>query len=108
VDPADPLWYHKLADRSRYPESDEDSEALMVNLDGEVTETNRSNLMVHIDGVWVTPPVSSGLLPGVSRGLAITRGEVTERALTLDDLARADELAVTNALRGWRKATLIG
>jgi para-aminobenzoate synthetase/4-amino-4-deoxychorismate lyase len=108
VDQSNPLWFHKTADRSRYPVSDGDSEALLTNLDGEITETNRSNLMAHLDGGWVTPPVSSGLLPGVARGAAIAERGVTERALTVDDLRRADELAVTNAVRGWRKATLIG
>lgn len=108
VDQSNPLWFHKTADRSRYPDSDDDSESLMVNLDGEVTETNRSNLMAHLDGRWVTPPVSAGLLPGVSRALAIAHRAVVEQALTVEDLTRADELAVTNAVRGWRKATLIG
>jgi para-aminobenzoate synthetase/4-amino-4-deoxychorismate lyase len=107
VDQADPLWFHKIADRSRYPVSDEDGEALMVNLDGEVTETNRSNLMAHLDGRWVTPPVDSGLLPGVARAIAIAERGVIEHRLTLGDLRRADELAVTNAVRGWRKAALI-
>lgn len=107
VDHSNPLWFHKTADRSRYPDTDDDSEALLVNLDGEVTETNRSNLMAHLDGRWVTPPLSSGLLPGISRALAISQHGVVERALTIDDLRRADELAVTNAVRGWRKATLI-
>jgi branched-subunit amino acid aminotransferase/4-amino-4-deoxychorismate lyase len=32
---------------------------------------------------------------------------VVEQVLTIDDLRRSDELAVTNAVRGWRKATLI-
>jgi para-aminobenzoate synthetase/4-amino-4-deoxychorismate lyase len=108
VDATNPLWFHKTTDRSRYPESDDESEALLVNLDGEVTETNRSNLMAHLDGRWVTPPVSLGLLPGVARGRAISERGVVERALTIEDLRRADELAVTNAVRGWRKATLIG
>jgi branched-subunit amino acid aminotransferase/4-amino-4-deoxychorismate lyase len=40
--------------------------------------------------------------------MATAERGVTERALTVDDLRAADELAVTNALRGWRKATLIG
>ena len=108
VDPASPFWFHKTADRSRYPVSDDDSEALLVNLDGEVTETNRSNVMAHLDGRWVTPPVASGLLPGVARARAIAERGVIEQSLTVDDLRHADELAVTNAVRGWRKATLIG
>jgi para-aminobenzoate synthetase/4-amino-4-deoxychorismate lyase len=108
VDPSDPLWYHKTDDRARYPGGDDEEEALLVNLDGEVTETNRSNLMAHLDGRWVTPPVSAGLLPGVGRALAIASLGVEEMSLTLDDLRRADGLAVTNAVRGWRKAALIG
>ncbi|HEY4606015.1 MAG TPA: aminotransferase class IV, partial [Acidimicrobiia bacterium] len=108
VDQTDPLWYHKTADRARYPDGDDESEMLLLNLDGEVTETGRSNIMAHLDGRWVTPPVASGLLPGVTRAVAISRRDVVERALTVDDLRRADELAVTNAVRGWRKATLIG
>jgi para-aminobenzoate synthetase/4-amino-4-deoxychorismate lyase len=108
VDPSDPLWYHKTDDRARYPGGDDEEEALLVNLDGEVTETNRSSLMAHLDGRWVTPPVSAGLLPGVGRALAIASRGVEEMSLTLDDLRRADELAVTNAVRGWRKAALIG
>jgi para-aminobenzoate synthetase/4-amino-4-deoxychorismate lyase len=107
VDHTNPLWFHKTADRSRYPDSGDDSEALMVNLDGEVTETNRSNVMAHLDGMWVTPPLSSGLLPGIARDLALSQRGVVERVLTIDDLRRSDELAVTNAVRGWRKATLI-
>jgi para-aminobenzoate synthetase/4-amino-4-deoxychorismate lyase len=108
IDQSNPLWFHKTADRSRYPAGDEEAEVLMVNLDGEVTETNRSSLMAHVDGHWVTPPVACGLLPGVARGAALAEGKVVEQRLTLDDLIRADELAVTNAVRGWRKAVLIG
>jgi branched-subunit amino acid aminotransferase/4-amino-4-deoxychorismate lyase len=42
----------------------------------------------------------------VARGRAIAEGGVIERILTIADLKRADKLAVTNALRGWRKAIL--
>jgi para-aminobenzoate synthetase/4-amino-4-deoxychorismate lyase len=106
VESKDPLWFHKTADRSRYPVSDDAVELVLVNEDGQVTETNRSNLMAGIDGQWVTPPVRCGLLSGVARGRAIAEGGVIERILTIADLKRADELAVTNALRGWRKAIL--
>jgi para-aminobenzoate synthetase/4-amino-4-deoxychorismate lyase len=108
IDQSSPLWFHKTADRSRYPAGEDEGEVIMVNLDGEVTETNRSNLMAHLDGRWVTPPLASGLLAGVARGVALREGRVVEQTLTLADLSRADELAVTNALRGWRKAVLIG
>ena len=63
--------------------------------------------MVRLNGEWITPPIESGCLPGVYRGLLIDEKKVRPGRLTMDDLAGADELAVTNAVRGWRKATLI-
>jgi para-aminobenzoate synthetase / 4-amino-4-deoxychorismate lyase len=107
VDAADPYWYHKVADRSRYPVSDDQTEMLMTNLDGEVTETNRSNLLAHVGGRWMTPPLGSGCLPGVARSEAMESMDIVERPMTIHDLMSADELAVTNAVRGWRKAVLI-
>ncbi len=108
VDPSEPRWYHKLADRSHYPNPGEEGvEVVLVNLDGRVTETDRSNLMLRIDGRWVTPAAASGCLPGVYREQLLERGEVEEAELGMDELHRAEEIAVTNALRGWRKAVLI-
>lgn len=107
VDHSHPRWSHKLADRSGYPTAEEGIEVVMVNLDGEITETNISNLMLRFDQQWLTPATAAGCLPGVQRGLAMAEGLVTEAVLTWDDLVRADEIAVTNAVRGWRKAVLI-
>jgi para-aminobenzoate synthetase/4-amino-4-deoxychorismate lyase len=107
VDHSHPRWSHKLADRSGYPTAEEGIEVVMVNLDGEITETNISNLMLRFDQNWLTPATAAGCLPGVQRGLAMAEGLVTEAVLTWDDLVRADEIAVTNAVRGWRKAVLI-
>lgn len=107
VDQSDPRWFHKLEDRTRYPTAEDGVEVVMVNLDGEITETNISNLMLRFDQHWVTPPTSSGCLPGIHRETVLAAGVVAEAVLTMEDLIRADEIAVTNAVRGWRKAVLI-
>ncbi|MDH3463392.1 MAG: aminotransferase class IV, partial [Acidimicrobiia bacterium] len=108
IDASNPLWFHKTADRSRYPASPEDGvEVLMMNLERELTETNISNLLLRFGDAWVTPLVESGCLPGVFRQSLIDAGTVAERRVTLDDLREADEIAVTNAVRGYRKAVLI-
>jgi branched-subunit amino acid aminotransferase/4-amino-4-deoxychorismate lyase len=67
-----------------------------------LTEGARSNVFVKLDGKWFTPPVACGLLPGVMRAtlLADPAWDARERVLTLDDLLRADEIVVCNALRG--------
>jgi para-aminobenzoate synthetase/4-amino-4-deoxychorismate lyase len=108
VDQDDARWAHKLADRSQYPASEDEAvEVVLVNLDGDITETDRSNIMLRLDGRWLTPMVSDGCLPGVYRSRLLEDGEVDEARLSIDDLHRAEEIAVTNALRGWRKAVLI-
>ncbi|KVC40513.1 chorismate-binding protein [Burkholderia diffusa] len=110
----DALLLHKTTRRADFDRAWQAAEALggfdmlFVNERGEVTEGGRSNLFVKLDGQWVTPPLSSGVLPGVMRGVLLddrTFG-AEERIVTLDDLARADALLLTNALRGALDAVL--
>lgn len=80
-------------------------DALLLNTTGEVCETSAANLVVVRDGQVVTPSLSSGPLPGVTRSvlleLAVTlRRTAIEQAITLDDLAAADEVFVTNSVVG--------
>ncbi|MGE5622047.1 MAG: aminotransferase class IV, partial [Bacillota bacterium] len=73
-----------------------------------LTEGGRSNVFVKLDGRWYTPPLACGLLPGVMRAvlLADPAWNAQERRLTLDDLRRADEIVVCNALRGPLRARI--
>ncbi len=75
-------------------------EVLFLNERGELVESARANLFVRIGGALFTPPLSSGQLPGCLRRELLARGECTERALTLDDLDRADAVYFGNSLRG--------
>lgn len=111
VDSADPLLRHKVTSRDRYERAFREAagrgfgEALLLNERGEVTEGTISNLLVRLDGRWVTPPESSGLLNGVYRRYLLrTRPWVRERVLTPEELGRADLVLVCNALRGLRIA----
>ncbi|WP_241331822.1 chorismate-binding protein [Burkholderia cenocepacia] len=110
----DALLLHKTTRRAEYDRAWQAAEALggfdmlFVNERGEVTEGGRSNLFVKLDGQWVTPPLASGVLPGVMRGVLLDDpvfGAV-ERVVTRDDLARAQGLLLTNALRGALDAVL--
>jgi para-aminobenzoate synthetase/4-amino-4-deoxychorismate lyase len=89
---------------ARHPGADD---VVLVNTRGEVTETCRATLAVRLDGVWWTPPLGSGCLPGVARARLVAAGRLRERVLRPADLARAEELAVVNALRGWEPAQLV-
>ena len=70
---------HKTSIRSRYDaawraaESAGAFDTLFFNERGELTEGGRSNVFVRIGGRWYTPPLSSGVLPGVMRARAAGR-----------------------------------
>jgi para-aminobenzoate synthetase/4-amino-4-deoxychorismate lyase len=105
---------HKTSIRSRYDAAWRAAESvgafdmLFFNERGELTEGGRSNVFVRIGGHWYTPPLSSGVLPGVMRGVLLDdpAWDAIECPLTRDSLARAQEIVVCNALRGPLKAVL--
>ncbi|AOI91295.1 aminodeoxychorismate synthase component I [Burkholderia pseudomultivorans] len=110
----DALLLHKTTRRADYDRAWQAAEALgcfdmlFVNERGELTEGGRSNLFVKLDGQWVTPPLACGVLPGVMRGVLLDDPAfgAIERVVTRDDLARAQALLLTNALRGALDAVL--
>ena len=112
---SDVFLRHKTTVRERYDaawraaEEQGAFDMLFSNERGEITEGGRSSLFVKIDGRWYTPPLTSGVLPGVMRAvlLADPAWAAVERTLTIDDLRRAQEIVVCNALRGALQATII-
>jgi branched-chain amino acid aminotransferase len=77
------------------------SEAIFANTAGDLCEGSGSNIFVVLEGMLCTPPLSSGCLAGVSRGLLIERCglEVEERRIPIETLARAEEAFLTSATR---------
>lgn len=80
------------------------SEALIVDREGRVLEGATSNVFGWLDGCWRTAPVESGVLAGITRArlleLLAARGEpVQQRALTLAELTRVEELFVSSSIR---------
>ncbi|HEY3406586.1 MAG TPA: aminotransferase class IV, partial [Propionicimonas sp.] len=73
----------------------------------EVTECCLGNLAVKLDGEWVTPPATAGLLAGTLRADLLASGDLHERTVLIDDLAAAEGLAFLNAVRGWCPAILV-
>ena len=111
-----PFVAHKTTQRDVYaaarreaagctPDADD---VLLRNARGEVTESTIANLVADLDGVLVTPPLSSGLLPGLYRQYLLESGQVTERVLHPRDLAAARALYLVNSLRGMWPVTLLG
>ncbi len=113
LDGDDYLLRHKTTARSRYDAAlarlaamPAVFDAIFCNTRGEVCEGARSNVYVERDGVLLTPPVSSGLLPGVMRRHLLESGRAVERVLYREDLLTAPAIYLSNALRGLFPVTL--
>jgi len=103
----DLFLYHKTTRRQVYERALAGSpgfdDVILVNEEGEVTETTIANVVVRDeDGYW-TPPVASGLLPGTFRAELLERGAIHERRITLEELREAKEVWLINSVRGWRR-----
>ncbi len=82
-------------------------DALLLNHDGHIAECATSNLFLVRDGMVITPAVSDGGLPGITREAILECASragigVEERSMTLDAIAAADEVFVTNSIVGLR------
>jgi branched-subunit amino acid aminotransferase/4-amino-4-deoxychorismate lyase len=56
-------------------------DALLLSSDGSLCCGTTANLLVRRQGHWLTPPLTSGCLPGVMRGRALELGLVAEARL---------------------------
>jgi para-aminobenzoate synthetase/4-amino-4-deoxychorismate lyase len=115
----DPFLRHKTTNRQLYNDeltrarAEGFDEVLFLNERNELTEGAISNLFIEVPGAageagkLLTPPLTSGVLPGVlRRHLLETRPDIEERTLTLADLEAPNTLWLGNSLRGLREANL--
>lgn len=94
----DSVWVAGEAKREGY------DEVVLLNERGEVSECTAANIFVVRNDKVVTPPLSSGCLEGVTRGvlmeIAAEAGTaVVEQTLRPDDLYAAEEVFITSTNR---------
>jgi para-aminobenzoate synthetase/4-amino-4-deoxychorismate lyase len=107
VSSKDHFLYHKTTNREVYDRGLAAAinagcdDEIFFNERGELTEGAIHNIFIVKDGVWKTPPIQSGLLPGTYRGKVLReRPDAREEALTLEDLVRAEQIYLCNSVRG--------
>lgn len=91
----------------------EAAEAIMLNVQGHVTECTTSNVFIVKDGVVKTPGLDEGLLEGVTRGFILEACKgldlpVEEAQLTESDMLNADEVFITSTTRDVMPVGYIG
>ena len=96
-------WAENLAYYERAQEQGLD-EVILLNERGEVSECTSANIFVVKGSAVLTPPLSSGCLPGVTRAvlleeIRISGIDVEESVLLPADLRSADEVFITSTTR---------
>ncbi|MGI8618704.1 MAG: aminotransferase class IV [Gemmatimonadaceae bacterium] len=79
-------------------------DALFLDIEGHVAEGPISNVMFVRGRKVITPPLTCGILPGITRAITMELGAeqgltVEERPVERDEIAAADEMFYTSSLR---------
>ena len=82
-------------------------EALFFNVNGMLAEGSMSNVFFVKDGKLHTPAMEAGLLPGIVRGWVIEQFPVVQGLFSKAELAKAEEVFVTNSIVGVMPVTEI-
>jgi len=105
----DLFLYHKTTRRQVYERARAGApgcdDVILVNEEGEVTESTIANVVVRDGERYWTPPLASGLLPGTFRADLLECGAIQERRLTREELLEAKEVWLINSVRGWRRCS---
>lgn len=72
---------------------------ILISQDGQVTESAIANLVFQLDGQWITPPLSDGVLPGVMRALLVEKAGVIVRQVSAHQLAEIESGFVVSSLK---------
>lgn len=83
----------------RYAHARGASEAVLSNTREELCEGTGTNVFVVIDGRVLTPPLASGCLAGITRGLVIEWFGAIEETLPYEALQHADEVFLASSTR---------
>jgi len=87
-------------------------EAIMLNYHGKVTEGSAENIFVVKNNEIFTPPLTSGILQGITRDSVIdiiraNGGTLIEKSLDRDDLYSADEIFMTGTAAEVKSVTQV-
>ncbi len=73
-------------------------DAIMLNTEEHVACATVGNVFFRIEGVWVTPPIADGILPGLARRRFIAELGAVELSMSSDIIRKSDAGFVCNSL----------
>ena len=112
IDSASIFQYHKTSRRELYNQAYDKAakeghyDALFLNEKRYLVEASRHNVFIKKNNQFHTPPLLQGGLGGIQRQAFMQEHTVKESTLTKEDLVNADEILLTNSVRGVVKVQL--
>ncbi|WCL50601.1 aminodeoxychorismate synthase component I [Leptospira sp. GIMC2001] len=107
LDSNNPYLYHKTSFRNlydlEYSNREEYYDIVFCNERGEITESCTQNIFVKQNGIYFTPPVTTGLLAGILRKTCLEKfpRHFQEKVLYLEDLLNCERIVLGNSVRGF-------
>lgn len=101
------LDYTRSYAARRLAEELDAQEAILTNTDGNIACGATSNIFIEENGVLITPPLSDGVLAGVTRRKIIEEREVREESISIQRFQTAGKIYLTNSFFGLREVKLI-
>ncbi len=98
--------YHKTSHRDHYNRAYDKAEkngfydVIFFNEKEQLVEASRHNIFLKKNGEYFTPYLDNGALNGIERQIFMQNNDVKERHLKKEDLFNADEILLTNSVRG--------
>jgi para-aminobenzoate synthetase/4-amino-4-deoxychorismate lyase len=110
VDSMDVFLFHKTtqrevfeAARADFPDCDD---VLLYNEHGEITEFTIGNLVADLNGQLFTPPLDSGVLPGVFRAHLLETNQIIEQIIPIHELRHSTRIFRVNSVRRWESVEM--
>lgn len=90
---------------ARYSKINKLDDCFVLNTFGRIADTCIANVFLIKQDKIVTPPLTEGCIAGVMRGNLLQMSklidvEIIETPISVDDIFEADEIFITNAIRG--------
>lgn len=82
-------------------------EAILTNTKEDVCCGSTSNVFIEENGILITPPLSEGVMAGITRAKIIERFQAKQEPISEKRLYAASRVFLTNSFWGMRPATLI-
>jgi para-aminobenzoate synthetase/4-amino-4-deoxychorismate lyase len=93
--------YHKTTQREVYENAEGENlhsdDVILWNEEGNLTESTIANIILNIEGNWVTPSTNCGLLRGVYRESMLENGLIEERKIHKSEIADLSEITLINS-----------